>query len=50
MKQIILIGLEIPSMNGKHYALPIKSQQDLHGEVECCAFIRKSLEVTVIRI
>ena len=25
-----LIGLEVPSMNGKHYALPIKSQQDLH--------------------
>ena len=25
-----LIGLEIPSMNGKHYALPIKSEQALH--------------------
>ncbi len=25
-----LIGLEIPSMNGKHYAMPIKGQQELH--------------------
>ena len=25
-----LIGLEIPSMNGKHYAMPIRSEQELH--------------------